>query len=406
MDFESGGTDPLYLTVRSVDEGVYYVDISNKSQIAVVDTLGNAMLLDHAGLHFSTRNCSYTVSITVLNLYQQLAELAGAQCNVGGLDKRLEDMDFRQVLNLYDQCGDPINRSIRPYPILSVGDTSCTNTDVDEFIGEWEFDCTFPGSQSGSMKCQRAIKNDVVDFLLRDPFGGACPDLSTVVTTLAANGGDIISVASFLTELLNQGLTEAQRLEAERVSLAYMQLWDVLQQSLSKSRPTPPGNLSALENYIDLYNTYRDFEDDICEDLHAGERPLPLSLAAGATTTVLTTLNWAPDTPRIYNLTIQDPSKIACCPDGRMAEDDGDVCAYPADAVIQDSTCVCGRTASGRSLAFEVTECENYVSNCVNDGDCADEGYPGYVCLVGSCCGGGVCVDPYECSQNGTLLVG
>ncbi|CAM1508960.1 Fc.00g026990.m01.CDS01 [Cosmosporella sp. VM-42] len=404
VDFESGGIDPLYITVRDIDQGSHSIDISNTSRIAIVDSFGNSMLLDAHGIHFSTNSCTYSVSITIKDMYQQLADLAGVQCSTSGPEKRMEDMDFTQILNLHDQCGDPVDKSLRPYPQLQVADTFCVDIDVDESIGQWEFDCTFPGSQSGSMKCEMAIKNDVVDFLLTDPFGGACPDLSTVITTLEASAQDFINTESLRTELYNQGLNSIERADADTVITQYSQLWEVLQQAFSKSRTQPPGNFSALEEYIDLYNTYRTFEDDICEDLHAGEIPLKLRLRAGATyVDTITTLNWAPESPRPYNITIQDSSKIACCSNGTVADGDGETCAYPDDAIIGGTGCVCGRTVDGLSLAFEETECDNYVSNCASDDDCSD--YQGFVCLTGSCCVGGVCVDPYACSQDGTVLV-
>lgn len=398
----------MYLTVRDTVEGSHYLDISNKSHIAIVDGYGYSMLLDIHGIHFSTNSCTYDVHITIRNLYKQLASLAGVECSVGGRHKRMDNMDFQQILSLRDQCDDPIDRSLRPYPQLSVGDTVCTNTDVDEMAGEWSFDCTFPGSQSGSMKCQWAIKNDVVDFLLRDPFGGSCPDLTTVITTLSQTGRDFMSAESLRTELYNQGLDDYEKLEADAAVTAYEDLWRVLQESFVKNKTQSASNDSALERYINLYNTYRNLEDDICTDLHAGELPLPLTLTAGSTTLPpITTLNWAPPSPRTYNLTIQDPSTIACCADGRVADSTsgGGRCAYPADAVISGTGCLCGRTADGRSVGFEVTECDNYVARCESDGDCREEGFGGFVCLVGTCCEGGVCVDPFACSQNGTQLI-
>ena len=410
MDFENGGIDPLYLTVRDTEEGSHYLDVSNKSHVAIADGLGYTMMLDATGIHFSSNSCTYDVHITIRNLYRQLASLAGVECSVGSRHKRMDDMDFQQTLSLHDQCGDSIDKSLRPYPQLYVGDTLCTNTDVNEITGEWDFDCTFPGSQSGSMKCQYAIKNDVEDFLLKDPFGGSCPDLSTVITTLSETGRDFMNAESLRTELYNQGLDDYQKLEADQAVTAYEDLWRVLQETFVKNTTNTTGNTTgntcALERYITLYNTYRNFEDDICTDLHAGEIPLPLTLTAGSTTIPpITTLNWAPTSPRTYNLTVQDPSKIACCADGRVADTSGDTCAYPADAVIGGTGCVCGRTADGRSVGFEVTECDNYVSGCEKDADCGDAGFGGFVCLVGTCCEGGVCVDPYACSQNGTRLV-
>ncbi|KAH7143630.1 hypothetical protein EDB81DRAFT_500820 [Dactylonectria macrodidyma] len=407
VQFDHGGVDPLYLTVRDVAEGSYFIDVSNTNQITIIDTEDNSMLLDAGGIYFSTRNCTYGVSIEINNMLQQLATLSGVQCAASESEKRkrAEDLDFRQVLILHDQCRNPVGRTLRHYPQLRVGASACADTDVDETTGRWEFDCMFPGSLSGSMRCQWAIKNDVVDFLLTDPFGSSCPDLATVITTLEATGQDFLNVESFRTALYSQRLNETQKPDADAAAAAFEQLWEVLRQVLSKSRTEPPGESSAIEEYITLYNTYRNLENDICEDLHAGEIPLSLSLIAGVTRIeAITTLNWAPDSPRTYNITIQDASEVACCPNGAEAGNDGDTCAYPDTAIIENTNCICG-TAGAASVAFEYTECDNYVSTCNSDGDCEDAGYSRFVCLTGSCCGGGVCVDPYACSQNGTELV-
>ncbi|KAF7552508.1 hypothetical protein G7Z17_g4260 [Cylindrodendrum hubeiense] len=123
---------------------------------------------------------------------------------------------------------------------------------------------------------------------------------------------------------------------------------------LSKSRTETSGDSSAVEEYIELYKLHRDIGNGICEDLHEREIPLNLSLIAGAARIdAITTLNWAPDSPRPYNITIQDPSKIACCPAGALAENNGNTCAYPTDAIIADTSCICGTTAGGDSVAFE-----------------------------------------------------
>lgn len=408
VDFENDGIDPLFLTLRDAAEGTHYIDVSNRSHIAIVDSLHNVMLIDAAGVHFSTKNCRYSVSITIQDMYLQLEKLSGLKCSARTHAKRMDDMEFSQTLYLRDQCGNPVKRTVRQYPKLKVGDSECNPIDVNESLGRWNFDCVFPGSDSGINKCQWTVKNDIVEFLFTDPFGGACPDLSTVITTLEATGQDFINPESLRQALYNQGLDVAQRGEADLTVIYYEQLWEILKQAFSKSRTKPPGIASAIEEYITIYNEYRNFENDICEDLHAGDMPLKLSLRAGATRIdALATLNWAPTSPKPFNVTIQDPGKQACCPHGGVAKSNSTAgtCSYPESAHIRDTGCVCGKTVSGASVAFEYTECENFVSECQVDGDCAKAGYAKHVCLTGSCCGTGVCIDPYECSQNGTMLV-
>ncbi|EHK44154.1 hypothetical protein TRIATDRAFT_79296 [Trichoderma atroviride IMI 206040] len=409
VDFQTDGVDPLYLTLRDAAEGTHYIDVSNRSYIAIVDSLYNAMIIDAKGIHFSTKKCEYDVSITIDSMYQQLAALSGQVCSTGSQQrKRMNDADFNQTLYLRDQCNNPIKQTVRQYPSLKVGESNCNSIEVDEDTGRWLFDCTFPGSDSGTMRCEWAVRNDIEEFLFTDPFGGACPDLSTVITTLEANGQDFINPESLRTELYNQGLDDAQKAEANLMVIYYDQLWEILKQAFSKLRTQPPGKASAIQEYIDVYNHYRNFEDDICEDLHAGDMPLKMSLRAGVTTIdALARLNWAPENPKPFNVTVQDPSQLACCSPGSDAKKDetNGTCAYPVSAHLGDTGCVCGKTASGASVAFEITECDNFVSECEKDDDCSRAGHPTFICLTGSCCGGGVCADPYECAQNGSALV-
>ncbi|KAF4970164.1 hypothetical protein FSARC_2761 [Fusarium sarcochroum] len=340
VEFESDGLNPLYLTVRDEEGGTYFVDISRRGQLSVADPAGYLVTLDAEGIHFSGSNCTYDISITVDDMYEQIADLAGVQCAALKRQKRAEDLNFSQVLYLHDQCGNVVDRSLRQYPQLLVGDTVCADVAVDEDTGRWDFDCTFPGSESGSMRCQWAIKNSVIDFITTDPFGGSCPDLSTVVTTLEESAQDIVDPTELRKDLVNQGLrTERAKQEADAAVLAYTRLWAVLGAFFSKSTESSTG---ALEEYIDVYNTHRSFENDICHSLHEGEIPLNLTLIAGVThIPAITTLNWAPESTRPYNITVQDSSRIACCPNGSVAEGEGDTCAYPREAVIQGTGCVC-----------------------------------------------------------------
>ncbi|KAJ6441069.1 nuclear condensin complex subunit Smc4 [Purpureocillium lavendulum] len=363
VDFAVDGVDPLFLTLRDAAQGTHYLDVSNRSYISLVDFLGNAVLLDGQGIHFSTNSCRYDVSILVNGLYEQLADLSGEACSKGGLFERMDDMNFNQTLYLHDQCGHAVKRSIRKYPLLKVGDTECNDIDVDESLGKWVFDCTFPGSGSGTLRCQRAVRSDIFKFLFVDPFGGACPDLSTVITTLEATSQDFLNAESLRSELYNQGLTDVQRREVDLTVMYYEQLWEILKQALSKKRALPPAKLSAVEQYIETYDSLRNFEEDVCEDLHAGDLPLKMSLRAGVTVAdAIATLNWAPREPKPYNVTVQDPDSVACCANGSKSSYGGNgTCTYPDDAFILNTGCVCGETASGEALAFEYTECDNFM---------------------------------------------
>jgi len=400
VEFESGGVNPLYLTVRDEEGRTYFVDISHRGRLSVVDPAGFLVTLDAKGIHFSGSNCTYDISITIDDMYEQITELAGVQCAALKRQKRADDLDFSQTLYLHDQCGNVVDKSLRQYPQLLVGDTVCAEATVDEDTGRWDFDCTFPGSQSGSMRCQVAVKNSVIDFIATDPFGGSCPDLSTVVTTLEESGRDIVDPSELRNDLTNRGLrTDRARQEADEAVATYTRLWQALGAFFTKDDESSKG---SLEKYIEMYNSHRSFKNDICQALHEGDIPLNLTLIAGAAQIpAITTLNWAPESTRPYNITVQDSTRIACCSDARVAEGEGDKCAYPREAIIPGTGCVCGTSAEGIGIAFEWTECGNFAGSCEADGDCGD----GYLCLTGSCCGGGVCVDGYACSENGTALI-
>lgn len=409
INFENEGIIPLYLTVRDITGGSNQIDISNRSRVAIIDSRGNSMLLDSSGIYFATRSCKYDFSVVVKDIFKQLQKLTGIVCSAASRDKRLEDMDFRQVLFLKDQCGNPISSSLRKYPQLRIGESACNANSVDKYTGRWEFECTFPGSDSKTLQCQRAVKKDIVNFLSRHPFGGACPDLPTVITSLQATGEWLFSTDALRKELDSLELSPREKPLVEATLASYAQLWEILKQVFSKKRPESLGLTSTIEDYISLYNEYRDFEGDICESLHASEIPLKLGLTAGATTIdAITTLDWAPQRTSPYNVTVQDPSKIACCPDGSVSEEDAEsgTCKYPDDALIGTTGCICGLTVEGQAVAFEKTECDNFVSPCYSDYDCSSAGYANFVCLTGTCCGTGVCIDPYACSARGIDLFG
>ncbi|KAI9901915.1 hypothetical protein N3K66_003732 [Trichothecium roseum] len=418
IDFSDQGLDPFFVTVRDSSQGAFYLDVSNRSRVALVDQGGNSLVLDWQGLHLATNSCMLDISFKIDDLYRQLADLSNVSCSTSSLlpkhrastEKRAEDLRFDQTLYLRDQCGSPVSRAIREFPSLAVGNSSCTNVATDPRSGRWDFECMFPGAASGAMQCQQAIQRDVVDFLTRDSFGDACPSLPTVISTLARSAQDIFDAEALRESFSDAGdgsEAEAEQLDIETTIGVYQRLWAALQELFALS--TDGGGsvsggpaTSPLERYISVYDENRSFGEDICEDLHAGEMPLNLSLIAGATRIdAITSLNWAPDDATPYNVTVQDPSAVACCAGGAVADDDGDSCGYPRDAIVADTDCICGRLAGGGSLAFEGTECDRYAGVCGEDGDCRD----GLVCVVGTCCGVGVCVDPYACSQNGTALV-
>ncbi|OAA45433.1 hypothetical protein NOR_03222 [Metarhizium rileyi] len=340
-------------------------------------------------------------------MYRQLEGFSGEVCSKLISKKRMEDSGFQQILYLKDQCGNGVQRTLRKYPTLRVGDSDCIDTEVDSSTGKWTLRCTFPGSDSGDSRCRSSVNKDLVRFLLTDPFGGACPDLSTVITTLEATAQDLLGQDSLKEELYKVAPDGPQKEHVSELVKKYEQLWNVFKQALSKSRAGTSGHSSAIEHYINTYNRYRSFEGDICDDLHDGDLPLNMSLQAGLSTIhSITSLEAAPEKSQPFNITVQDSTQIACCRNGSTSSTDASqgTCSYPSDATLGDSGCVCGQTAAGASIAFEYMECANFVSECESDNDCATAGYRKYKCLVGSCCGGGVCFDPYACSQREVKL--
>ncbi|RCI09225.1 hypothetical protein L249_1394 [Ophiocordyceps polyrhachis-furcata BCC 54312] len=420
VDFAPDGVKPLFLTLRDAARGTHYLDLSDRGHVAIVDSLGNAMMLDAGGIHFSTNSCRFDVSFHVGGLYQQLQNLSGQVCARGGrllvdaadeTDDDDADAPFGQTLFLRDQCGHPVGRHLHQYPLLRLGSTECRDVDVDEARGRWRFDCAFPGQASNASRCRRAVRRSVANFLFVAPFADACPDLSTVITTLEATSQDFLNPASLREELYSRGLDAAQRADADLAVIYYEQLWEILKQALSRSRAQPPAVDAAIKQYLDAYSAARRrFDADLCRDLHAPDPPLDLTLRAGAAPLpVVARFASAPPPdapPPPRNLTVLDPSQRACCPHGSDSSfGSPGTCSYPATAILGDSGCVCGRTADGGSIAFEYTGCDNFVARCSSDADCASAGHSRHVCLTGSCCGGGVCVDPYECSRNDTGLI-
>lgn len=408
--FDSAGIDPIFLTLWDTLNGTYYMDVSNRSRVSIMDSQKNSMLIDANGIHFSTNTCAFDVSITIQDMYEQLESLSGEVCAKSISGKRsMEESSFEQVLFLRDQCGNGIKRALRIYPTLSVGDSDCMDTEVDSSTGKWTFLCPFPGSDSGNSRCRASVNDDIVRFLFTDPFGEACPDLSTVATTLAATARDFLNEHSLKEELYQLPLSETQKSQVDATVKKYGQLWNVFKQALAKGTAGTPGQgSSTLEQYINMYNKDRSFEGDICNDLHAGDLPFNMSLRAGVTTMdSITSLKAAPENPKPFNITVQDSNQIACCKNGSKSSLNRPrgTCSYPENATVGDSDCVCGQTPGGDAIAFEYMECANFVSQCTSDDDCAKAGYKTYKCLTGSCCGGGVCFDPYACSQKGVPLI-
>ncbi|KAJ2982007.1 hypothetical protein NQ176_g1673 [Zarea fungicola] len=168
------------------------------------------------------------------------------------------------------------------------------------------------------------------------------------------------------------------------------------------------GRGGNLKQYLSTYNKYRSFLKDACTSLNGSASSATLSLRAGSSTLLsLATFNNTPTVDVPIPARIQDPAKIACCPNGStsLTSLQTGVCSYPPSALVPGTSCICGKTASGTSVAFKYRQCNNFISECDVDSDCNTLGGTGFLCLVGSCCGRGVCFDPFECSRAEVLLV-
>lgn len=416
VNFDSDGITPLSLSVRDAAKGSHLFDVSDPSAVTIFDTRNNSLRLDLTGIHFVTGHCNLTVSYLIDNMYAQLAQQSLEMCAKGPRRLLAGEQTFSQTLVLRDQCGSPVGRRVRRYPDLRIDDEQCTPVPAgDDANGTWTFDCPWQSAGSTAQRCMAAVERHAVDFLLYDPFNGGCADASSVVTLLEASAQDMLSLAAIQQELNNQvhngtgGGGDGRFYRTDDTVMYYLQLWETLKSTLSKTRGLNPGRGSNLKQYLDTYNRYRGFAADACGS-SAGAGAAVLSLTAGSSTIpVLADLRDMPgaSAPPL-RARIQDPAKMACCPNGGVAATDPVTgkCAYPPAALVPGSSdCVCGQTAGLASVAFRYRQCDNFVSACQADADCAAAGYAGHLCLIGSCCGQGVCFDPFECSRANVLLL-
>lgn len=418
VGFDSDGITPLYVSVRDAAKGSHLIDVSDPSAVTIFDSRNNSMRLDATGIHFATGHCNLTVSYLVDDMYAQLAQQSLEMCSRGPTTLLATEQTFTQTLLLRDQCDEPVGPAVRRYPDLRLDDEQCVPVGPPGGAnGTWVFSCPWQSAGSSVQRCMSAVQRDAVDFLLHDPFNGGCADVSSVVTLLDAHAQDLLNTTALQQELYSQvgngnGTTAAggdRFYKVDDTVMYYMQLWESLKSTLSKTRGLNPGRGSNLRQYLDTYNSYRNFGADACASLNGSSgAPAVLSLSAGSSTyPVLAAFNDFPVATSLLAARIQNPAKLACCPNGGVAvtSPDNGTCAYPPAALVPDTNCVCGKTASQQSVAFSYRQCDNFVSECDADSDCQNAGYAGYMCLIGSCCGKGVCFDPFECSRPNVLLL-
>ncbi|KAJ6786182.1 hypothetical protein PWT90_00744 [Aphanocladium album] len=409
VSFDSDDVRPLYLSVRDAAKGSHLIDVSDSSAVTIFDAKNNSLRLDVSGIHFVTGNCNLTVSYLIDNMYTQLAQQSRETCSLGPKTLLAGDQTFLQPLVLRDQCGDPVGPMVRKYPDLRLDGEQCVCVGAADANGTWTFSCPWQTSGSTVQRCVSSLQRNVVQFLLYDPFNGGCADVSSVVTLLEASAQDMFNATSLQEELYRQvGNNTNLFYKADDTVMYYMQLWESLKSSLSKTRGLNPGRGSNVKQYLDTYNSYRSFAADACMSLNSSSAPAVLSLSAGSSNIpMLASLSEIPAPGSVLTAIIQDPAKIACCPHGGLAVTGpaNGTCSYPAEALVPGTGCICGKTASQQSVAFKYRQCDNFVSQCQTDSDCTTAGYAGHLCLIGSCCGKGVCFDPFECSRPEVLLL-
>ncbi|KAM3504915.1 hypothetical protein MY11210_008167 [Beauveria gryllotalpidicola] len=410
INFDSDDMTPLYLSIRDAAKGAHLIDVSDSSAVTIFDSRNNSMRLDLSGIHFVTGHCNLTVSYLIDNLYGQLAQQSFEMCSMGRKKLLAGEQTFAQTLLLRDQCGNPVGPTVRRYPDLRVDGEQCIALGAaDPANGTWTFDCPWQSAGSAVQRCMSSLERNAVEFLLYDPFNGGCADASSVVTMLEASARDMLNITAIRQELHSQvGNNTDHFYRVDDTVMYYMQLWETLKSTLSKTRGLNPGRGSNLKQYLDTYNRFRSFAADACTSLNSSIVPAVLSLRAGSST--IPRLASFPSIPVASDplaAKIQDPSKVACCPNGAVSvtNPDNGKCAYPAEARVPGTGCVCGKTATQQSVAFKYRQCDNFVSQCQADSDCAAAGYAGFLCLIGSCCGRGVCFDPFECSRPEVLLL-
>lgn len=396
--FDADMIHPLYLSIRDGAMGVHHIDVSGSNHIAIIDSVNTALRIDQFGVHFTTQDCSYDYSVVMPNMYEQVAVRSGKMCSGGNKLSNQRDNHFSQILYLRDQCGDAVGRSIRKSPSLSIADTSCNVMGVDDKRGKWTFDCLFPSSDSDLSQCTDSVKV-MLRNLLYDPFDGACLDLPSVITTLKDSAEDFLGEMTIKHILYQFTTNDAERAVVDGIAVHYRQIWSMLQAALANHL----NSHSALRVDVDTYQQHRSLDHDACDAAHPAIDSFNMSLHAGATfDQSIAKLTKLPENGQPFNITIQNPAKVACCAPGRIATQNqtSGICSYPADALLPGTGCICGLTASEKAIAFKSRECDSFDTTCQTDADCGKSGDKQLLCLTGTCCGAGVCFDPFECSQT------
>jgi len=377
------GTVANYLAMMGSDGNTYLIDLSDPTKLGIVDSNGNSLYVDSAGLHFSTPDCSLAIDIDIANFAQQLSSQATSAPlqNRDTLSKRFKETAFFVVLQLTDQCQQPVTDLM---PSLGVGPTQCELAPGSS-NGQFTWSCQFPGDKSGEMQCENSVTNWI--NAVAGGLVGSATNWPTVGKLILQGLEKLIGTEALLAIVLAAGITAGPEV------LAALALFGTIASNGLAA-------LAVLETALAVYNSLSSngIAQDVCMQYHASEFPLPLTLQAGSTTTQITSLSSAPASAIQEAETINDPSATTCS-----------TCSNPGQCgtfnLIYDSSCgplgdcTCGYDADGQGVCLQNQYCS--AATCAQDSDCGAGG----ICWTNNCCGFNICTSPASVCANPTIIV-
>jgi hypothetical protein len=377
------GTVANYLAMMGSDGNTYLIDLSDPTKLGIVDSNGNSLYIDSADLHFATPDCSLVINVDIANFAQQLSTQAKSTPlqSRDTLSKRFSETSFFVVLQLTDQCQQPVTDLT---PSLGVGPTPCQSVPgSNNRQSTWS--CQFPGANSGEMQCENSVNDWII--ALTGGLIGSATNWSTVGNLILQGLEKLIGREALLAIVLAAGITAGPEVLAALAAFGTIAGYGV-------------AALAVLETAIAVYNSLSSngISQDVCMQLHASEFPLPLMLQAGSTTTVIASLASAPTSAIQQAQTINDPNDTACS-----------TCSNPGQCgtfnVIYDSSCgplgdcTCGYDADGQGVCLQNQYCS--AGTCAQDSDCGVGG----ICWTNNCCGFNICTSPASVCASTTRIM-
>jgi len=353
------------------DGNTYLIDFSDPTKLGIVDTSGNSLYIDSAGVHFATANCSLAIDVDIANFAQQIASQANNPSLQSReiLPKRFSETSFAVAVQLTDQCQKPVTDLT---PSLGVGPTPCSLASSGS--GLFTFLCQWPGANSEEQKCETSINQWIINGLAGGLIGSTT-NWSTVGKIILSGLEKALGREALLALVLAASITAGPEVLAALAAFETIYTIGV-------------AGLAVLETLIAVYNTFSSggLAQDVCLKLHGNEFPLPVTLQAGTSTEQLTSLGTAPMGTVQGSAVINDPNDTSCttCTNG------GSCSTYTN--CNGGGSCYCGVSTENVNYCFLNDYCVDLVQ-CSGSADCG----AGYLCLAGNCCGYNVCVDATTC---------